>query len=27
MEGVSEGAKQKFYADNFRELLGSHLTT
>jgi hypothetical protein len=27
MEGVGEIAKQKFYTDNFRALLGSRLTT
>ena len=27
MDGVSELAKQKFYTDNFRALLGSRLTT
>ena len=27
MEGVSDIAKKKFYSDNFKTLLGSHLTT
>ena len=27
MHGVSEQARQKFYSDNFRSLLGSHLST
>lgn len=27
MEGVSDIAKKKFYSDNFKSLLGSHLTT
>ena len=27
MDGVSEPARQKFYADNFRSLLGSRLST
>ena len=27
MDGVGEIAKQKFYTDNFRALLGSRLTT
>ena len=27
MDGVSEQARQKFYSDNFRSLLGSHLST